>query len=786
MPPTLFSDPVSERVGYASVVPERSLDAPDGLTYAIPRALDGLRVGERVTVPLGRGDRRTAGVVIEVKPEPPHGVPSDRIKSVVDRTGVALPASLVELARWTASYYCCPLGMTIASMLPAAVKSRVGQARRVVLERTGAEPVGQLPPATASAWDAVQQLPGTRFPAEAKPLAAALGLRSVAPLNRLVKSGLLRERVVDVVRTRTDAQMTGSEVDPRPTPTPDQSQAIETITAALGTARSFLVFGVTGSGKTEVYLTVIERAIARGACAIVLVPEIALTPQTVSRFAARFPPSADGSSPLAVLHSGITASHRHDAWRRVAAGEARIVVGARSAIFAPFSADARLPAPLGVIVVDEEHDGSYKQDQAPRYHARDVALKRAALERCPVVLGSATPSLESWRHAIEPGGRHTLIELPARVAGGRMPPIRIVDRVAEERQARQAGSARPGEIGPTLDAALAETLSAGEQAILLLNRRGYASHIHCARGCGYRARCAHCDVALVLHRGRSGPGGVPPVMRCHHCLAETRPPSVCPDCGGALVRLSAGTQQVEDQLAERFPALEPGRTLLRLDADTMRRAPDYFAALERFRRGEARVLLGTQMLAKGLDFPDVTLIGVINADTALHVPDFRAGERTFQLIAQVAGRAGRSARSAERSRVIVQSFDPSHPALLAAARLDARGFAEAELESRTRFRLPPCGRLARVVFRDPHPTQAEDAANGLAAALASCEPIAGLHVRGPMPCPVSRIADHFRVEVQLSSATPGPIQTALARLREQGHLKLGARCTVDVDPITLA
>jgi len=411
--------------------------------------------------------------------------------------------------------------------------------------------------------------------------------------------------------------------------------------------------------------------------AIMLVPEIALTPQTAGRVQSRL-----GAQNVAVLHSGLTASARHKQWASVASGEARVVVGARSAIFAPM-------ADLGLIVVDEEHDSSYKQDQLPRYHARDAAIKRAQIEDIPVILGSATPSLESWHNA--QGGRFSLWEMPERVGGGRLPSVEIVDLGRERRARQQLEGRRPHvleSIGPTLEEAIGETIRDDGQVILLLNRRGYAGYIACPdAGCGYRLECDQCDATMVVHRSGSRRGYV----RCHHCLCEQLRPETCPVCSKRLIDLSVGTQRVEEELESRFGAtlgLRLGETMLRVDSDSMRSAKDYFDTLERFSTGQVRLLLGTQMIAKGLDYPNVRLVGVINADTGLHMPDFRAAERTFQLVSQVSGRAG---RGSEPGRVVVQTFAPDEPALTLAARHDFPGFAGSELRQRASANLPPTG-----------------------------------------------------------------------------------------------
>ena len=519
-----------------------------------------------------------------------------------------------------------------------------------------------------------------------------------------------------------------------PEPTADQQRAMEGIGAALGAVGVHLLHGVTGSGKTEVYLRLMERVLSVGGGAIVLVPEIALTPQTSERFVGRL-----GAARVAVLHSGLTAAQRHREGSRAAAGEARVVVGARSAVFAPV-------AGLSLIVVDEEHDTSYKQDRAPRYHARDVAIKRAHLEGACVVLGSATPSLESWSNAAK--GRFRLWSLPTRAGGATLPRVEVVDMVQERRRRFEAGKDTTQHLlGPTLEEALSRTLSAGAQAILLLNRRGFSSYIACVSpSCGYIVSCADCDAHLVLHRDRRLPVGAE--VRCHHCEARQKVPAACPACAGRLNFFSGGTQRLEQELARKFApmGLVEGETFRRVDSDTMRSARDYFDVLGDFARGALRVLIGTQMLAKGLDFPGVRLVGVIDADTALHIPDFRSAERTFQLVSQVAGRAG---RGAQPGLVIVQTMSPQNPAIVLAWQHRYTEFAAGELAIRVRSGLPPATRMARIVCKDESEARARRHAEDVASALRGEAARAKASLRGPDPCPLSRIAGEYRFAVEV-------------------------------------
>jgi len=760
------------------------------LTYALPTGTTA-RPGQLVKVPLGRANTPTTAVVIEAGGvELLSDVPLEKLKNLTSVTPAILPPSLLELAQWMAQYYVCPLGMVLQAVLPAAVKRQIGRA--IVTRFTLAPEVntllaslGKLPKRQLDAISVLRELPAASWPAKAKSLHVESGV-SLAMQKKLVALGVLIPQITDEVTSSgevLDAFPAGPGVGApqRPTPTSEQAAAIDGLERALGTFSAHLLLGVTGSGKTEVYLRVIETMLARDplASAIVLVPEIALTPQTSSRFVERF------GATVAVLHSGLTASQRNAQWALVAAGRVRVVVGARSAIFAPV-------AKLGIVIVDEEHDSSYKQDQLPRYHARDVGVKRASIEGCPVLMGSATPSLESYANATGPEHRYAIWRLPTRANGARMPRVEIVDLVSERALRSQLN---PGQwrtrqlhlLGPTLETAIDQTLAAGGQAILLLNRRGYANYLCCpSPTCGWLMRCDHCDAASVLHMHQDTRARSDGFVRCHHCLAEQLLPKRCPVCAKDINTFGLGTQRVEEELQRKFlhtRNLRLGDTLLRADSDTMASAKDYFDALSRFARGEVRVLLGTQMIAKGLDFPNVRLVGVVHADTALNLPDFRAAERTFQLVAQVAGRAGRGSHP---GRVIVQTMNPREPSIVLAAQHDFEGFAARELAIRRTSRLPPAEKMARIVCRDLELAKATEHAAALAAEINRLAPaIPGLRVRGPMPCPISRIADHHRIAIELTAPTRGTLQHLLAQLRAAGLLISDAHTAVDVDPVSL-
>ncbi|MEM7756096.1 MAG: primosomal protein N' [Planctomycetota bacterium] len=783
---------------YARVAVERGIDHraaggssaadADGFTYRLPSDLDATP-GDRVLVPLGRGNTPTNGVVLAVGgPELLAGFDPRKAKAILKVERLGLPTTVTDLARWIAQYYLSPLGMALAAMVPAAVKKGTGARTKahIIRAETPTEPP-KLTPSVTKAWAKIEALPDSTFPIEPRALADRIGSKTIAPINRLKDAGLLSQTQVETITARSrlfdapaERARSASEGPPPPpslpTLTSEQATAISAITQTLGTFTPHLLFGITGSGKTEVYLRLIQTVLDAGQSAIVLVPEIALTPQTSRRFQDRF-----AHAGVAVFHSGLSASQRHRAWADARAGNARVVVGARSAVFAPLTN-------VGLIVVDEEHDSSYKQDQLPRYHARDVAIKRAQLEACPVVLGSATPSLESWHNATRPNAKFHLHKLVTRPTGAVLPEVRIAD-IANERKlaAKRSTPFTPGAIGlgPTLLDALDETLLAGGQAILLLNRRGFAACVACRhQTCGWTLGCERCDARMVVHTRSAKPGQDPPRghLKCHHCLAEQLAPTTCPDCQSRLILMGEGTQRLEDNLRAHMGAKHPTlpeSAVARADSDALTHAAHYFELLDKFATGETKILLGTQMIAKGLDFPNVRLVGVVNADTALALPDFRASERTFQLITQVAGRAGRADHP---GRVIVQTLSPDEPAIVCAQRHDYETFAAAELQTRRDAGLPPISRLARIVCRHKDPGEAEHRASDLAQRLRAHE---RLTVHGPMPCPLARINEHFRFAVEIYAANAPILIEALSAVRAQGALHADAHTAVDLDPVAL-
>jgi len=700
--------------------------------------------GMRLWVPFGR--RRACGVLVELSDK--TDVPASRLKAataLIDETPV-LDESLLGLLRWSADYYHHPPGEVIAAALPAALRSGVSaveQEERWAL--SAAARAGQIPPLSARAGRLREMV--DVLAADAAVDASTLATRSPRWREHLREL----ERRGWVVKLKVAAAAAPPRTVPvaaGPEPSSEQQTAIAAIAAAAGHHVSFLLHGVTGSGKTEVYLRAIADIVARGQQALVLVPEISLTPQLVARFAARF------NAPLAVLHSSLADQERLRAWRLARSGEAPVVIGTRSAIFAPL-------ARPGLIVVDEEHDPSYKQQEGFRYSARDLALARAQRLGVPVVLGSATPALESLERV--KAGRATLLELPARTAGAKPPSLHLIDL---RRHAATQGIATPTVL------TIQRHLDAGGQVLLYLNRRGYAPSLFCP-ACGWTAPCPRCDARLTVHQ-REGR------VRCHHCGSEQRIPEVCPDCGESAKAVGQGTERIEETLAQLFPAAP----LERIDRDAVRRRGALEAALERVTSGSVRLLVGTQMLTKGHHFPDVSLVVVLNADQGLFGTDFRASERLAQTIVQVAGRAGRAERPGE---VLIQTEYPEHPLLsqLIAGGYDA--FAAAALEERRAARWPPFARLAvlraEAARREP-PLAFLDRAREIGESLAGTE----VEVLGPAAAPMERRAGLYRAQLLLHAPSHGPLQRLLARalpaLEELPEARR-VRWSLDVDPLEL-
>lgn len=535
---------------------------------------------------------------------------------------------------------------------------------------------------------------------------------------------------------------------PAPALTQDQEKALGAIRQARASGGVVLLLGVTGSGKTEVYLQAVQETLKDGLGAVVLVPEVSLTPQAVERYRGRL------GDRVGVLHYALSPRERRETWWRLRRGELPVALGTRSAVFAP------VPRP-GLFILDEEHESSYKQDEAPRYHARQVAFRRAQAQGAAVVLGSATPSLESYHLARQ--GRFALVEMPRRVGGGSLPPVECVDMRRHFR-----GGADRRLLSQTLADHLRDCVRSGGQAVLLLNRRGFASHVQCLE-CGKVPRCPRCSISLTYHRA----GGA---LRCHYCLYRMAAPDACPACGAPRLRLAgAGTQRLEAEVA----ALLPGVPVARMDRDTTTRRGAHGRILEAFARGEARVLVGTRMIAKGLDYPGVTLVGVVGADADLNLPDFRAAERTFQMLSQVAGRAGRGSRP---GRVVIQALDPEHPCLVAAAAHDYASFFDSELALRRQAVYPPFCRLVRVVFTADREEAAADLAGRAARFLARRR--AGELV-GPAPCPVAQLRGRHRWHLLLKGQRVQDLMAEVRKYLEAEPPGPGLSCFADPDPQSL-
>ena len=697
--------------------------------------------GMRVEVPFG--SRRLVGVLIELAAS--SDVPAAKLKVAIAALDAepVLDAVTFELVRWAADYYHQPIGEAFAAALPALLRS----GRPLV----ALEPRWRLTAAGAAARATATRL-GTRQRALIAALAASDSIGADAPaldgaqaraaLRALVARGWVEHYELEPPRIDPPPSTAAA----GPVPTAAQAAAVAAIGATLDGFAPWLLHGVTGSGKTEVYLRVIERTLAAGRQALVLVPEIALTPQAVARFRARF------TTPLALLHSGLTPGERLAMWRAARSGEAGVVIGTRSAIFTPL-------ARPGVIVVDEEHDASYKQQEGFRYSARDLAVLRAQRHGIPVILGSATPSLETLQQA--QSGRYRRADLPLRTGTAGAPRVSIVDlRVHEARH----GIATPARL------AMQRHLDAGGQVLLYLNRRGFAPTLFCP-GCGWSAPCAQCDARLTVHRRRHR-------LVCHHCGAEAPIPFACPSCASELRPVGEGTERVEDALEEFFPRLP----VVRIDRDTVHGRGEMEAAFARVHSGAARILVGTQMLTKGHDFPDVTLVVVLNADQGLFGADFRASERLAQSIVQVAGRAGRAARAGE---VLVQTACPQHPLLLQLLESGYDGFAAAALAERAAAGWPPYSHLA--LLRADGSTR-EHALEFLAAARAAAAGLAGstLRLLGPAPAAMERRAGRYRAQLLLESRERGPLQRLLRawlpRVAALPELRR-VRWSIDVDPL---
>ncbi|MEW5917100.1 MAG: primosomal protein N' [Gemmatimonadota bacterium] len=735
------------------------------LTYAVEGSwAESVQPGARVVVPLRTG--RAIGVVTALDVE---GNGNGRIKRVLDvpNEPAAVPEALLRSCEWIARYYAAPIGLVFRSALPSLL---VGDSAR--------QPKGKSVRIVTIARELTSLVERDRLFARAqkqRTLYEVLeSLGGSAPVNVLRERGILSPAALNGLAKRELVRITAEDRPPdlfaQPSgaapvlhPTPAQRDAIEQILGSKPGAVT-LLHGVTGSGKTLVYLEALRAVLRGGRSAIVLVPEIALTPQTVGRFRAVF------GDAVAVLHSALGDRERMDAWRALRAGTKRIAVGARSAIFAPLQN-------VGAIVVDEEHEATYKQEETPRYHARDVAIVRARMEGAFVVLGSATPSLESWSNAT--AGRYNLLQLKERVGGGALPAVHVVDlrrdRKPQDQEQRTRDPFRFA-ISEELENALRDRLTRNEQSLLLLNRRGYSAFVQCI-ACGDVVQCPRCSIALTYHR-------TPDAMVCHYCGFRTARSERCERCGDrTLRRRGLGTQQLEEMIAERFPKCR----IARMDVDTTSGRLAHATILDRVGRGDADLLLGTQMIAKGLDFPNVTLVGVVDADVGINLPDFRASERTFQLLSQVAGRAGRGPKGGE---VIIQTRNPSHHAVRCATTHDFEAFVREELPGRESPAYPPVVRLTRIVLS----ALKEDVAADLATAtvdwlhrVIQSKNLRSVTLIGPAPCPIDRIKKRWRWHVVIKAADATELSRLLPYFAQRFPIpaKAQARASIDRDPVTL-
>ena len=729
----------------ARVVVNRPLETP--FDYLVPDALrEHLKPGMRVRVPFGGGHQRLVGYCVEagpfsdlIGPERFKNGQPPKLKSldeVLDREPLLTPRML-ELTRWIAERYLCGWGQVLDGVVPAGVKKLAGT--REILFLTPA--AGVCETLSERKLGAKQKTVLEVLCSAGRPMRID-ELAESADCSVGVIDALRAKNLVSAIRQRTEA----FDGDFAPTPRqPDlmlnteQKIALDAILSEVRAARhrTLLLRGVTGSGKTEVYIQAIREVVSYGRQAIVLVPEISLTPQTIRRFRCRF-------DSVAVLHSHLSDSERHWHWQRIASGQVQVIVGARSAVFAP-------TPHLGIIVIDEEHETTFKQEETPRYHAREVARERARLEGIPLLLGTATPTLESWCRASASGRSpeaesrkplyrfssevpdDLLLTLAHRVADRPLPPVSIVDTRNDPYIAR--GEA----IGRALGSQMQLVLREGGQIILFLNLRGFAPTVWC-KACRESIRCPHCDITLTFHKDKNR-------VLCHSCDYTANPLTQCPRCGHpGVYYFGIGTQKLEQEVKSKFGK----STCLRMDSDTMKKPGSHDEALERFRLGEAKILLGTQMIAKGLDFPNVTLVGVINADTLLHSPDLRAAERTFQLIAQVAGRTGRSELG---GRVFVQTACPSEPAIALAAQHDYLRFAAHELQHRREADAPPFRSLTRIILRGAVEDRVKHEAQSIAALLRTTAERLAVPVRilGPAPCQITKLRDLWRFHLQLSA-----------------------------------
>jgi primosomal protein N' (replication factor Y) (superfamily II helicase) len=727
------------------------------LDYAIPEALLGkLAIGSRVLVPLQK--QHVQAVVIAMLESSPHGNRLRELLKLIGSRPMFTPGML-KLASWISEYYVVPLHQVLRSMLPQAVRdkpesfitdSHLSLAKEWTKEQM--EKMHAKAPMQARVLETLKSLGGevtlTRLRQDVP--------RATSVIKPLLAAGWIVRSSVRVERDPFEDEefLASKPLDL----TEEQDAVFKRVMVSIhdgAKARPILLHGVTGSGKTEVYLQAIAQVLELGKTALVLVPEISLTPQTIERFKARF---SERKERIAVLHSHLSDGERHDEWFKIHEGRSDIVIGARSAIFAPLEN-------LGIIIVDEEHEPSYKQEETPRYHARDLSVVRGKIEKCAVLLGSATPSLESFENASR--GKYELVRMTKRTDHKTMPLIRIVDLRLEK---RKASATTPAILSERLKTAITARLEKREQTILFLNRRGFNTSLSCT-ACGEAVQCQDCSIPMTLHKKENR-------LVCHVCGARRLPPNKCPACGDPSIRFGGfGTERVELVIREVFPKAR----ICRVDTDSMTRKNQLRDTLRDFRAQKIDILIGTQMIAKGLDFPNVTLVGVLNADLALHMPDFRAAERTFQLLTQVAGRAGRGEIKGE---VFIQTFTPHSPAVQFARHADFEGFAQQELEQRRMFNYPPHTHVVLIGCRGPHQTHAEFALSSIAKKLAVNLP-PGTVLGEPTPSPLEKAHGQYRFQLLLRAEKIRALSQHIHRVIHGMTFQQGVIITWDVDPVQM-
>jgi len=731
---------------YAQVVLNRPLDTV--YNYIVPGELrDIIEAGQRVRVPFGRGDTLTLGYCVGLSSDAGTGKKLKSVAEICDRRPL-LTATMLELTQWISERYLASWGQVLESVIPAGVKKQSGTREIAFYSLAPGTDFSAIKlPKKQQAVVNVLLAEGTAVRVDRLSELADCGVSPIESLRK--KSHIIPERRrLHVAEIDEDEIVLQADLKLNS----EQQVALDEILSALREQRhdTFLMRGVTGSGKTEVYIQAIREVVSYGRQAIVLVPEISLTPQTIRRFRARF-------KSVAVLHSHLSDSDRHWHWQQIAQGDVEVIVGARSAVFAP-------TPNLGLIVIDEEHETTFKQHSTPRYHAREVARERAKREKIPLLLGSATPTLESLFRTEQK--LDTLLTLNNRVESRPLPPVHVVDIRNDPLIAKRHS------LGRAMQNGIKTAIESGGQTILFLNLRGFSPVLWCGK-CG-GVKCPDCDITLTWHKDRE-------LMLCHSCEFAMESPERCPTCDQPALRfLGAGTQRLEAEVKSKFPQA----TVVRMDSDSMRKPGSHDEVLTRFRDGKIDILLGTQMIAKGLDFPNVTLVGVIDADTLLSQPDLRASERTFQLIAQVAGRTGRGEKE---GRVLVQTMSPDEPVIQLAALHDYLGFAKLEMEHRQVANAPPFTTMARIILRSLNEELVQAEARRIVKMLRGIIKEQGLPIRllGPAPAPILRLRKYFRFHFQLSSAKIADILQLWKTARSQLKPHADVEMAIDVDPMDM-